>query len=295
MAKKGGQSSQKLVATQTDHPGKCSPSIKASEKAPFLNSDPFMHWSGPKNIAHIKINDEGSCALLDSGSTINAVTPEFIKAHSLDMGPLSDLVDSTLKINEYQGLFSWPLGYVIIRVHVEGVKGYNEDQVALVIPNLTTFRSRVPVTLGTPTFNQIMNVIKESEKDELSVSLNGSRISHLLWLDIEWDSSLRMTQQPVQPPIWLNWVKAVKTIKWEEIEVFLSKIVHGLTKTVLLGSNMYIMTQAPEKGEEPCLPHSLSVANTYTEMTTGSRAVNIVIKNQTTVPIIIGKSIKVAG
>ena len=57
-------------------------------------------------------------------------------------------------------------------------------------------------------------------------------------------------------------------MKWEEIEAFLSKIVQGHTKTVLLGNSMYIMTQAPEKGEEPCLPHSLSVVNTYTEMTT---------------------------
>ena len=56
-----------------------------------------------------------------------------------------------------------------------------------------------------------------------------------------------------------------------------------MTKTVLLGNNMYIMTQAPEKGEEPCLLHSLSMVNTYTEMTTGSRHVTVVIKNQTAV------------
>ena len=31
-------------------------------------------------------------------------------------------------------LFSKPLSYVIIRVQVEGVKAYNKDQVALVIP-----------------------------------------------------------------------------------------------------------------------------------------------------------------
>ena len=53
------------------------------------------------------------------------------------------------------------------------------------------------------------------------------------------------------------------------------------------------MTQAPEKGVEPCLPHGLGVANTYTQMTTGSRHVAIVIKNQTAVLIIIGKGVKV--
>ena len=113
------------------------------------------------------------------------------------------------------------------------------------------------------------------------------------WLDVEQNSSLRMTQLPVQSlSEHLN--EAVKTTKWEEIEVFSSKIVHGHTKTVLLGNNMHVMTQAPEKGEEPCLPHSLSMANTYTEMATGSRHITIVIKNQTAALIIIGKGIKVA-
>ena len=64
-------------------------------------------------------------------------------------------------------------------------------------------------------------------------------------------------------------------------------------KTVLLGSNMYVMTQAPEKGEEPCLLYGVSAANAYSEMTTGSRCVAVVIKNQTAVPIIIGNGTKV--
>ena len=57
-----------------------------------------MYWSGPENIAWVKINDEDSWAVLESGSTINTVTLEFVKAHSLDVGPLSHLVDGTLKI-----------------------------------------------------------------------------------------------------------------------------------------------------------------------------------------------------
>ena len=56
---------------------------------------------------------------------------------------------------------------------------------------------------------------------------------------------------------------------------------------------MYIMTQAPEKGKEPYLPHGQRMANTYTEMATGSRCVTIVIKNQTAAPILIVKGVKV--
>ena len=48
-------------------------------------------------------------APLDSGSTINAVTPEFVDVHSLDVGPLRNLSDGTLDIYWFGGVFSWPL------------------------------------------------------------------------------------------------------------------------------------------------------------------------------------------
>ena len=54
------------------------------------------------------------------------------------------------------------------------------------------------------------------------------------------------------------------------------------------------MMQTPEKGEEPCLPHGLCVANTYTKMTTGNKHVAVVIKNQMAALIMIGKCIKIA-
>ena len=138
---------------------------------------------------------------MDSGSTINAVTPEFIEASSLDVGPLSNLSNGTLGINGFGGVFSWPLDYIIIRVQVEGVWGYNEDQVALVIPDSTGFGSWVPVTLDTSTINQIINMIKESEIDELLVSLNGSRIAWLLacqWAGLSIQRET-VTNQTVDP------------------------------------------------------------------------------------------------
>ena len=49
-------------------------------------------------------------AVLDTGSTINAVTTEFIKAHSLDVDPLHDLVDITLKMNGFGWIVSPTLG-----------------------------------------------------------------------------------------------------------------------------------------------------------------------------------------
>ena len=130
---------------------------------------------------------------------------------------------------------------------------------------MSAFGTRVPGILGTPTINQIMNVIKDSEIDELPVL----RISCLLaGCQAELSLKNNTTARPIPDPTDLN--EAVKMMKWEETEAFSPQIVHGHTNTVLWGNNMYIMTQAPEKGEEPCLPHGLCIVNTYTKITTGS-------------------------
>ena len=169
-----------LRSQLSEHPQENFQSIKTLSKAPFLNPNPLTHWSGPKNICWVRINDESCWALLDNGSTINAVTPEFIETHFLDVGPLNDLFDGRMGINGFGGLFSKLWGYITLRAQVEGVPGYDEGLVALVIPDSTAFGSQVPVTLGMLTINWIINVIKERKIDELSASLSGLRISHLL-------------------------------------------------------------------------------------------------------------------
>ena len=42
------------------------------------------------------------------------------------------------------------MGYIIIQVQVDGVQGHDEDQIALVIPDLSNFMAWVPMILGTP-------------------------------------------------------------------------------------------------------------------------------------------------
>ena len=109
--------------------------------------------------------------------------------------------------------------YVIIRVQLEGVQGYDKDQVALVIPDSTLFGSRVPVTPGTPTINWIINMIKESEIDELWASLNGLRMAQLLACQ---QAELLIQGEPVmhQTVDLTDLKEAVKITKKEEIDTF---------------------------------------------------------------------------
>ena len=153
----------------------------------------------------------------------------------------------------FWGVFSWSLGYITIGVQVEGFWGYDEDQVALVIPDSTGFGSWLLVTLGTPTINQIINMIKESEMDELWVSLNGLRIASILAC---WQAGLSIqretaTNQAVDPT---NLKEAAKTTKREKMDAFLSKIIHCWMKTLLLGNIMHVMTQSLKGVMDPtCL------------------------------------------
>ena len=52
---------------------------------------------------------------------------------------------------------------------VDGIQDYDEDQIALVILDLSNFVARVLVILGTPTISSIVNVIKEEEIDALAM------------------------------------------------------------------------------------------------------------------------------
>ena len=223
-----------------------------SQKFPFLKPNPVTWWTGPKYKARVKINGESTWALLDSGSTINAVTPGFVEAHSLDIGSLDDLMDGTLGISGFGGVFSWPLAYIIVRVQVEGVWGYNEDQVALVLPDSTVFGSRILVTLGIPTINWIINMIKESEIDELSVSLNGSRMA---WLLACWQAELSIKEEAAmqQTVDQTDLKEAVKTIKKGRSRCFFVQDNTWPNETMLLRNNMHVMKSWRKVMDPTCL------------------------------------------
>ena len=77
-------------------------------------------------------------------------------------------------------MLTQPLGYVIAWVQVDRVQGYDEDQIALVIPDLLNFVVRVPVILGTPKISCIVNIMKEREIDALATLWVNAHVAYLL-------------------------------------------------------------------------------------------------------------------
>ena len=121
-----------------------------------------MVWD--KNVARVRVNGESCVALLDSGTQINTIMLGFIENHSLDVGPLSDLIGRWVTCIGLGNMLTWPTGYVIIWVQVDRVQGFDEDQIALVIWDLSSFGALVPMILGTPMISHVVNVIRERDK-----------------------------------------------------------------------------------------------------------------------------------
>ena len=102
--------------------------------------------------------------LIDSGAQSNAMVPAYVKQHKMKVRLVHDLAmhPTSIPIADIGGHMV-ALGYVIINIQVEGIPSYYEEQVALVIPNVTQLGMKVPVILGTPTIHRLCHQMKVSE------------------------------------------------------------------------------------------------------------------------------------
>ena len=163
---------------------------------------------------------------------------------------------------------------MVIWVQVDGVWGYDEDQIALVIPDFSNFATRVPIILGTPTIGQVINVMKEAEMDALAMPWANARAAHLLavWrmtpmevgngqeegYDTDEDNPLMYTQ------------------KAETLEPFSSHVIPIKTVKAYLGECINVMVQALCTQDGTLLP-GLTIQNTYTKLRKGGKKAVVVV------------------
>ena len=76
------------------------------------------------------------------------------------------------------GIMVEPEGFIMMNVQVPCVKGYNDDQIAIVMEDLGL--KDFQVILGTATIYRVMEVIKESKISELAIPWTSSRLSWLM-------------------------------------------------------------------------------------------------------------------
>ena len=147
-----------------------------------MNPDVFRRFIGPKNLGQALIDDELTTCLLDNGAQLNFVTPSFAQERGMDVMSLDCLAQEIggpiPPIRGIGGIPVEPVGFILMNVKVPCVRGYDEDQVAIVMgdPDM----SECPVILGTPTLYRVMEIIRESEISKLAVPWASSQISWLM-------------------------------------------------------------------------------------------------------------------
>ena len=222
---------------------------------------------------------------------VNTITLGYVKEHSLPVGPITNLMGSKVTCIGLGNAYTRPLGYVVIRVQVDRVWGYDEDQIALIILDFSNFVTRVPIILGTPTIGQVVNVMREEEMDALATQWANARAAHLLAVrrmtpvevgndqeggcDTDHDSPLMYTQ------------------KVETLEPFSSHVIPVKMTEVYLRECLNMMVQALH-AQDGTLPPGITMQNTYTELRKDSKKAVVVVQNNTTCPQTLQKKTPVA-
>ena len=253
--------------------------MKSPSQTPFLNLDPFQQWYGIENVAKVKINGESCMALLDNGVQVNTIMLRYVQEYSLQVGLITDLMGSKVACVGLGNAYTTQLGYMVIWVQVDGIWGYDEDQIVLVIPDFSNFATRVPIILGTPTIGRVINMMREVEMDALAIPWANARAAHLLAVWRMMPVQVGNSQEDgyhtdEDSPL-------MYTQKAEILEPFSSHVIPMRTMMVYLGECINVMVQALH-AQSGTLPPGLTMQNTYTEQRKGSKKAVIVVQNNTT-------------
>ena len=230
-------------------------------------------------------------ALLDNGVQVNTITLRYVKEHSLPVGPITDLMGSKVTCIGLGNAYTRPLGYILILVQVDGVWGYDEDQIALIIPDFSNFATRLPIILGTPTIGRVVNMMREVEMDALAMPWANARAAHLLAVrrmmpvEVEKDQEEGYDTDKDSPLMY--------TKKAEILEPFSSHVIPVKTTKAHLGEHLNVMVQALY-AKDGTLPPGLTMQNTYTELRKGSKKAVVVVQNNTAYPQTLRKKTPVA-
>ena len=180
-------------------------------------------------------------ALLDNGMQINTIMPDYVKSRSLEMELITDLIGES-HLHRPGKCLQLTLGYVIVRVQVDGVQGYNKDQKALVVPDLLNFMKRIPIILGTPTISHIINVMKEREIDALVMCWVNARVAHLL--SVQRAAATMVDDQNTGKSSLYKYDELVITKKTETVDAFSSHVIPMNEEKAYMGEHINVMTQA---------------------------------------------------
>ena len=252
-------------------------------------------------MGYALINGRWETVLINSGARGNAVAPWYVKQHGLKVGPVSDLASNPTLISVSGiGGHMTALGYIIFNIQIEGIPSYREDQVALVIEDLSGMGQRVPIILGMPTIHHVCCQMKELEIQSMPEEWQHAIISynaaqHILVNSLSVGTEKKKLYPTSTGKIPTDLDELVLLDKNVIIPAFSSKIVTARMKqTFMTKHRLNVMVQVPYPEDEAKLPVGLYVQRVYMELHVGSKGLSMVIWNGTGKPIhlVAGRTIR---
>ena len=150
----------------------------------YWNKDALSMWLGLENLGWAILDTVWTQVLVDNGTRVNSVMPIYVRRHGLGVCPISELDHS---LNPFQdriplvGLGGGRVestGFTLMRVQIEGMQHYDEQQVVFVLDDPSGFSTRIPVILGTPTINRVVQTMKESEMHDAPSEWQTARVAY---------------------------------------------------------------------------------------------------------------------
>ena len=237
--------------------------------------------------------------LVDNGTRVNSVMPACVRQQFLGVCPVSELDHSLNPYGDHIPLVGLGggqaelLGFTLMRVQIEGMPHYDEHQVLFVLDDSSAFSARIPVILGTPTINLVVQTMKEIEMHNTPTEWQTARVAYEWAQDFQFHRAslgerLRLPTNTAEDLLGLD-EKVLLTDKCT-IPGFQSVVTHGHTqRTMMMGNRLNVMMQAPYPEDKADLPNGLYVMRTYMELKDGSQNVSLMLQNLTARPIYLAR------
>ena len=249
-------------------------------------------------MGQVTLEGQPRVALLDTGSGPNLTTPTQADSLGVEVRPLEEITSARRMVIEgVGGKANQVAGWCLVQCEIDGIAGYCEDQIFLVMddPTLDSDPDGCNFIIGRGTLLRAFALMKESEKDSLPPALQAAHWATQL--------SARMSQQQALPakkgeainqdP--LGYEEHVRATSEMWVEPFATAVLHARTTACFNEGRLNVMTHAlPTTVEQDRMPHGLMTANTYTYIKKGSKRVAVVVHNTSSIPLQIRKGDYVA-
>ena len=282
--------------------------LQATSRPPPLNPDAVLRLCGRANIGRLHVNDlEDIHVLLDTGSTVNTITPQFVVENDLSIYPLIHSSEfegcpaslKGLKEFDLPGVgVQWVTKFTQLRVRVPSVKDYDADAIFLIVPpSDIRFSRNVPLLLGMGELCRVVRRMRESEIDELAFQWDQAR--HAAYLTCPNTRKIMCTKG-LDPQI-LELAEQLDEAALQEGQTV--TLLHE--EWILPGASTTVQAKFRGEFQSGCkcnvmvegvdsLPNGISVANWYTSLQLNQKRVPVCLYNSTNVRKLIPKGTPIA-